>query len=175
MTPTKEQKWFVATVRPRHEATAARGLEMRGIEPFFPTYQVHRDKVGARRILRQPLFAGYVFCRFAREQRSAVLKTPGITSIVGFGGVAVPVPDPEIERVRILAESGLAVRPWPFVDCGDAVRIEDGPLRGVEGIVVGFKDDCRLVVRVTMLRRAVAVSIDRGAIARLHRGDFLRA
>jgi transcription antitermination factor NusG len=164
----EEAHWFVATVKPQHEATVAQGLDLRGIEQFSPTYETRRAHERAeRRILRRALFPGYVFCRFDRTDRTAVVKTPGVTSIVGFGGVAIPVPDEEVERVRAMVGSGFPVRPWPFLEAGARVRIEKGPLCGLEGIVVRQKDDYHLVVSVTFLRRSVAVSLDAESIAPL--------
>jgi transcription antitermination factor NusG len=57
-------------------------------------------------------------------------------------------------------ESGLPSRPWPFLQVGNKVRIEYGPLSGVEGILVGFKAHQRLVLSVTLLQRSVAVQVD---------------
>jgi len=41
------------------------------------------------------------------------------------------------------------------------VRVECGPLQGVEGIFVNEKNTCRLIVSVEILRRSVAVEVDR--------------
>jgi transcription antitermination factor NusG len=87
-----------------------------------------------------------------------------VTSIVGFGGIAVPVPDEEVARVKTMIASGLPVQPWPYLEEGDPVRIEKGPLRGLEGIVVSHENDYRLVVNVTFLQRSVSVSVDRAAL-----------
>ncbi len=49
------------------------------------------------------------------------------------------IPDAEIERVRRMVESGLLVTPYPYVQVGQPVLIERGPLSGVEGILVEVK------------------------------------
>jgi hypothetical protein len=41
------------------------------------------------------------------------------------------------------------------------VRIEDGPLAGLEGILVETPKRQRVVVSLTLLRRSVAVAIER--------------
>jgi hypothetical protein len=40
------------------------------------------------------------------------------------------------------------------------VKIEYGPLCGVEGILLGFRGHQRLVISVTLLQRSVAVQVD---------------
>jgi transcription antitermination factor NusG len=111
-----------------------------------------------------PVFSNYVFCRFAPATRAGVLKTPGVRSLVGFGGCPAPVPDAEIEAIRKAVGSGLPVEPWPFVRAGDRVRVLDGPLRGLDGLLVSGANKTRVVVSVELLQRSVAVEIDRAAL-----------
>jgi transcription antitermination factor NusG len=165
MTGTEDQQWFVATVKHQHEAAVAYGLQAHGIEQFCPTYELRRaDPRADRRLSRVPLFPRYVFCRFDRLQRATVLKTPGVISLISFGGAPAVVANEEIQRVQLMAASGRRLEPWSYLDQGDRIRIERGPLRGVEGIVVELKGDCRLVVSVTLLQRSVAVTLDRDTV-----------
>ena len=46
---------------------------------------------------------------------------------------------------------------------GSKVRLQDGPLRGLEGIMVEDKKT-RLILSLTLLQRSVAVEIDRAWI-----------
>lgn len=89
-----------------------------------------------------------------------MLTTPGVRQIMGIGKTPIPVPEGEIAAVRAIVASGLAARPWPYVDVGDRVRLRSGALEGVEGILVAAKTHHRLVVSVEILRRSVAVEID---------------
>jgi transcription antitermination factor NusG len=166
MESANDRQWFVATVKPQHEATVAQGFNLREMEQFSPTYEIHRqNRQASRRTLRPPLFPGYVFCRFARLERAAVLKTPGVTSIVSFGGNPVAIPEREIERVRTMVASGLAVQPRTYLEQGSTVLIESGPLRGVEGIVVEARGDYSIVVSITLLQRSVSVRIEREMVS----------
>lgn len=163
-----ERHWYVATVKPMHDGAVANGLEARGLQPFAPTYQIARSHIRAdRRVMAPPLFPGYVFCRFNRIERAEVLKTPGVTAIVGFGGLPAQVPLDEIERLRALVSSGKGVQPCPFLSVGDRVRVDRGPLKGVEGLVLQIKGDWRLVVGVTLLQRSVSAIIERDVITPL--------
>jgi hypothetical protein len=47
---------------------------------------------------------------------------------------------------------------------GQKARIERGALAGLEGVLIREKDGIRVVVSVELLRRAVAVEIDRDMI-----------
>jgi transcription antitermination factor NusG len=56
------------------------------------------------------------------------------------------------------------VQPWPYLTAGDRVRLEDGPLAGIEGILLREKTQCRVVVSVELLQRSVAVEIGRESV-----------
>ena len=58
--------------------------------------------------------------------------------------------------------SGLLVAPWPFLEVGQTVLIERGPLTGVEGILQEIKKKTfRLVVSIRLLQRSVSAEVDR--------------
>jgi transcription antitermination factor NusG len=88
------------------------------------------------------------------------LTTPGVAAIVGNGKAPVAVSDVEVAALKGLVRSGLDAEPWPYLEIGSRVRIEEGPLYGVEGVLLTFKQQYRLVLSVTLLRRSVAVEVD---------------
>jgi transcription antitermination factor NusG len=70
----------------------------------------------------------------------------------------------EISAVQALVSSGLPAEPYPYLEVGQKVRIESDALRGVEGILLAFKGSQRIVVSVSLLRRSVALEIDRARV-----------
>ena len=153
--------WFAVRVRSHHEHTAAMHLVDRGYEEFTPSYTVERRWSDRKKEIEQYLFPGYVFCRVDPQNRLPVLSAPGVVGLVGCGRIPVPIPDDEIERIRRMVQSGLLVSPWPFLEAGQTVLIERGPLTGLEGILEEVKGKCRLVVSINLLRRSVSAEVDR--------------
>jgi transcription antitermination factor NusG len=153
--------WFALRVRSNYEHVAALHLRDRGFEEFSPTYKTERQWSDRKKQIEMPLFRGYVFCRLNPEDRLPVLTIPGTVGLVGFGKGPAAVPDHEIEGVRRMIGSGLLVAPWPFLQVGQPVLIERGPLTGVEGIIQEVKKTFRLVVSIPMLQRSVSAEIDR--------------
>jgi hypothetical protein len=84
----------------------------------------------------RPLFAGYVFCRTSGDAVVTIVSTPGVIRIVGDGIRPLAVAAEEIESIRRIVSAGAAAEPWPFLESGTRVRIEDGTLRGTEGVIV---------------------------------------
>ncbi|HEV2198905.1 MAG TPA: UpxY family transcription antiterminator [Bryobacteraceae bacterium] len=157
--------WYALSVKHQHERTVETALVEQGFEAFSPTYSSRRQWSDRAKEIALPLFAGYAFCRFPNEAKTQVLRTPAIWRVVEFGGRPAAVADAEIEALRSIVASGLPVRPWPHLKPGDRVRIERGPLRGVEGVLIREKDALEFIVGVEMLQRSVAVRIEGAAVA----------
>ncbi|HEY1754854.1 MAG TPA: UpxY family transcription antiterminator [Bryobacteraceae bacterium] len=153
-------QWFALRVRSNFEQPVSDQLSAKGVERFLPTYRSRRIWSDRIRELRLPLFPGYIFCHIPAEERSLVLATTGVVSMLGVQGQPLPIDDAEIEAVRKMVESQSLVEPWPFLRIGQRVKVCRGPMTGVEGILLRVKDSCRLVVSVTLLGRSVAAEID---------------
>jgi transcription antitermination factor NusG len=141
------------------------------MEQFLPLYCTRRFWSDRIQELELPLFRGYVFCRFPLSYRTSVLRTEGIRSIVKFGNVPVPISDKEIEDIKILTVSRRPLLPLPYLTVGQSVRVIDGPLRNLEGVLVRVKDSWRLAISVFLLQRSVTVEIDRTAVVSLRNSD----
>jgi transcription antitermination factor NusG len=154
-------QWFALQIRSQHEKIVASTLREKGYEEFLPLCQIKRRWSDRVKRLEAPLFPGYVFCRFDVQKRLPILVTPGVRSIIGVGKIPLPIDDSEIAALQSIVKSGLPAEPWPFLKIGQRVRIEQGSLEGIEGILLTPKNSYRLIVSVTLLQRSVAVEIDR--------------
>jgi transcription antitermination factor NusG len=157
---TVKYPWFALQVRSRHESCVADYLNGQGYEWFLPLYKSRKRWSDRIKEVESPLFPGYLFCRFNQHDRLPILKTPGVIQIVGFNRVPAVVEESEISALQTLMAAGVPNHPCAFLELGDKVRIESGPLRGLEGILMDFKGHHRLVLSVTLLQRSVAVEID---------------
>jgi transcription antitermination factor NusG len=154
-------RWYALQVRTRREGSIEALLLNKGYRTFLPTWTIHRHLGGGVKQVNSPLFPGYIFCQFDARDRLPILVTPGVLSVVGRGRVPVPVEDSEISAVEAMVASGLPTEPCPFLEVGQRVRIEDGALCGLEGILTSFRGRQKIVVSVTLLKRSVALEIDR--------------
>lgn len=151
--------WFALRVKPRAERVVADVLDGKGYEYFLPMHRERRKWSDRVKTVETPLFGGYVFCRFDVQHRLPILTSPGVLHVVSIGKVPEPIPDEEIASLQVLANSGLALESWPYLQIGEQVRIVGGPLAGASGIVQSVKDRDRLVVSVSLLQRSVAVVV----------------
>jgi len=157
--------WFAILARTSREKTASLVLESAGYECFVPTSKYTRRWSDRTKEIEVPLFPGYFFCRMNPLNRLPVLMTPGVIQIVGIGKTPIPVEEEEIAAIQRVGKNGLATMPWPYLQVGHVARIEDGPLRGMTGIVIKIKSGLKLVLSINLLQRSVAVEIDRSWIS----------
>ena len=162
-------QWYALHVRSRQERVVEQSLIKKGYSAFSPLYRSRRNRADRTVELDLPLFPGYIFCQFDPRLRLPILKTPGIVAIVGSGNIPEPIEDIEIssiQKITMVAED--LVMPWPFFREGQRVRIEAGPLCGVEGKLIRARNHSKLVVSVTLLQRSVAVEIDEESMTPLY-------
>ena len=152
--------WFAIQTRARYEHYVATQLRGKGYELLLPLYNCRRRWSDRIKEVELPLFPGYLFCRFDLLNRLPILMTPGVFRVVGIGRNPLPVDDAEIAAIQAAIRSGLPSQPWPFLQIGQRVKVEFGPLRGLEGILISLKGRHRLVLSVTLLQRSMAVEVD---------------
>jgi transcription antitermination factor NusG len=153
--------WFALRVKSRAEKIVSTIARHKGFEEFLPLYQSRRRWSDRFQSVELPLFPGYVFCRLNPEFRLPVLTIPGVMNFVGIGKVPAPIDDAEIAAIQKAIGSGLLAQPYPFLEVGQRVRLEEGPLAGLEGFLVEVRKQQRIVVSLSLLKRSVAVEIDR--------------
>lgn len=165
LTPAAEHPWFALSVRSRHEKIVATYLEGMGYPRYLPLYRSQHAWSDRVKDLDLPLFAGYVFSQFDPVRRLPILTIPGVLSVVSFGQGPQPVDSAELDAIRRISESGVPAEPWPFLKVGQRIRVERGPLAGIEGVLVQMRSQSRIVVSLSLLQRSVVTTIDRDCIS----------
>jgi len=154
-------RWFAVWTRSRHEQVVRDQLEQKHIDAFLPTITRWSRWKDRKKKIDWPLFPGYCFARFDPDEALPVLKCSGVVNIVGFEGKPAPIPEVELESIRVLVGSDLQYDPCPLIREGMMVEVVHGPLRGVFGRLMR-KDSsrARLVLSVDLIGQAVSVEVD---------------
>lgn len=92
--------------------------------------------------------------------RLQVLKIDGVVRILGQGGRIEPVAQQEVEALQQLLQTTSRCLAHPLLREGSWVRVKRGALQGLEGLLVGMKNQTRLVLSVTLLSQSVSAEID---------------
>jgi transcription antitermination factor NusG len=163
--------WFAVQVAPQHEQKVAKLLECGGFEHFLPTYKSRRQWSDRIKIITQPLFPGYIFCRSSRSRTPAILSIRAVNKIVSFGGKLCAIADEEITTLRKLVSTGTDPRPFPYLSAGQQVRIiQEGSLFGIVGMLKKVKNCTRLVISVEMITKSISIEVDGRDVAPVNAG-----
>lgn len=157
-------EWYAFRVRPRHEKSVTLQLHEKGEECFLPLIKESRRWAKRLSHVELPLIPGYVFCRSYRFALLPVLKTPGVMDVVRTGRSPASIPAEEINALDRAINASLRVEPYPYFEIGHKLEICRGPLAGVPGTVIEYRNTKRLILSVSILRRSVLVHVDLTAV-----------
>lgn len=155
--------WFAIHVKSRHESQVNERLSGSGIDTFLPTIVRLNTWKDRNKLVKLPLFAGYLFVHIKRNHNTllTVLRTKGVVRILGnSSGDPEPVPEDQILFLRKLVEIKTSLDPYPYLQEGQRVRIKRGPLAGIEGILVEKSGLHKLILSVDILRQSTSLRID---------------
>jgi len=153
--------WFAAYTRCNHERVVNKLLTDKGINTFLPTIIVPSRRKDRKILIKRPLFPNYLFVELDEVQDNwlKTFRTPGLVKICG-NGRPMPVPDEEIESIRIFVNSDRNLYPLPYLQVGMRVRVISGPLAGAIGILIKEnRKKRRLVVSVELMGQSVAATL----------------
>ena len=162
--PALGPQWYALYTRSHCEQLVYDQLQAQGLALFLPTLAVWSRRGGHRHRLAVPMFPGYLFLQHVLDKASylRVRQARGLVRILGerWDRLAT-IPEGEILAIRRVLQAELPVVPHPYLREGQRVRITQGPLAGVEGILLqGKPHKGLLVLSVDLLQRSVAVEVD---------------
>jgi transcription antitermination factor NusG len=162
-----EGRWSVLHVITNHEKRVTQHLAARSAEHYLPVYS-QRSRWTDRVVqLERPLFAGYVFVRFAPEARLSVVSIPGVLRLLG-NTERDTVSEVEMSRIREGLASGCSLRPHPAVALGSQVRVLRGVFEGAMGVVSDFRRQCRVVMAISATGQCFSLEVGLEDLEILH-------
>ena len=155
--------WFVIWAESRAEKKVEQRLAALGLSPWLPIVRERHRWSDRWRNVDCPLFPGYLFARAESADWSQILRTPGVLTVITEGGKPALLSDSFIASLRDAIERDGAV-PEPVAEVmlyepGDEVVVQEGPLRGVRGVVRERRSQRQLVLWVAEIGRGVAFTI----------------
>ena len=164
MQPDKSN-WYAVLSKSRQEQNALENLQRQGFECFLPMaenpYQ-RRSKKHLRIV--EPLFPRYLFLKADATQQNLVpvRSTKGVMNMVRFGIELAVVPESVIHAIKMSqnAETGLIKIDPVTIKAGDKVRVFDGPLAGISGVVQETNSNNRAMILMELLGRPTTVQVD---------------
>ena len=156
-----EKSWYVLRVRSQAECLVHLVLHQKQFEVFNPTFQALSIRRDRRKVLTRPIFNGYMFVRtqLNPECHLEILKTPGVIEILKSPSGPTPVPDEQIENVRLMEKHVGACFFGTDFEVGDSVFVKEGPLTGLRGVIDRL-DRKKLHIHVDAIPGSVMIDVE---------------
>ena len=161
--------WYCVHTRPQREKQVVEQLaKLSSVEVYFPRLQLQKTIRRVRRQVIEPLFPRYLFCRFdiAFSYR-AVRYAHDVIDLVSFGPQPAVVADQLIRDMRSWVGEENLLTAKPVFSPGDRVQIANGPMQGLQAVVLeGHSDSERVAVLLSILGSDARMTIDRSQLAK---------
>jgi len=152
--------WYLVHTKPRQEFRALANLQDQGFECWLPQWRAQRVLQRKLTVVEEPLFPRYLFIQVADGVNwSPVKSTPGVTTIVRFGGVPGRVPPHVIEALQDEEALRLAAPVAPRFVHGQPVRITAGPFAGVKALFDIPDGEARALVLIELLSKPARLPV----------------
>ena len=161
--------WYVLHTRSRFENVVTDGLLKKSMHVFLPKVLVRSRRRDRKKMIRQPLFPGYIFVNtdLNPAEHVEILKTIGAVRLIGNRGGPIPVADQTVESLKIMVSTDFPVSTGSRFKQGDAVIVVHGPFVGVSGVFSRYRGKGRVIVHVEALGQFAAVEVDEDDIEKL--------
>lgn len=146
-------KWYAVYTRSKAEKKVNRELTKKGVETYLPLLREKRQLSDRIKIIERPLLPGYVFVKISNKEYYDVLVTYGAIRYVCFDGKPTPIPDCQIEDLKLFIENRdckIEVTS-EHIGKGDLIKVVNGPLKNVAGEVVEIRGKRRILLRFDSL------------------------
>ena len=160
---TNGRKWYAAYTNSRAEKKVLKELKQQGIEAYLPLQKRLKQWSDRRKWIEEPLIRCYIFVKIDKRDYYRVLNTLGVVRYITFEGTAVPIPEDQIDVLRkiVATEADVEVTSEKFAP-GDKVKVVSGPMHGLEGELVDFRGNRRVMIKIEHIGQQLLVSIPAG-------------
>ncbi|MBK8842615.1 MAG: UpxY family transcription antiterminator [Saprospiraceae bacterium] len=162
MQDISENAWYAIKVKYKSEKIVLQQLDKKGVISYAPMRNY--TKRYKRKIVHHtvPILPCYLFVQIPAQDYIKVLETEYVYNFVKTGPQLRPVQDREIEILRRIEgiEEDLILTEVEY-GLGQSVKVSNGPLFGMKGIISQIKSKGKLVVNFDSLGIALQIEINK--------------
>lgn len=153
--------WYVLHTKSRFENVVHDGLNSKSMDVFLPKITVRSKRKDRKKMIRVPLFPGYVFVKsdLSAGHHLDIVKTVGAVKLVGNNLGPISVPKDTIASLKIMVASEQPVETGYDFSKGDRVVVIQGSFAGVTGVFDRYGGKGRIVVHIEALGQFAAVEV----------------
>lgn len=160
-------KWYPVYTHPRAEKKAYQALVNKGIEAYLPLRRQLKQWSDRKKWVDEPFIKSYLFVRINEHEQTDVLMTKGISRFIYFGGKISPMPDRQVDDLKLLMTSSLELEVTEEnLAPGEKIIIKAGPLKGMTGEVISYRSQKQLALRLESIGYSIIIHVAASLISR---------
>ena len=170
MEPIKaqEKKWFVLTIKPRHEKQISKFLTEINIENFVALKKQLRHWHDRKKWVEMPLFSRYIFIHTLEKDRHRVFEIPNTIKYLSLAGKICELSENEIARVKLLCSyKGEIKIEEGILHTGDQALINKGHFAGMFGQITMNKTKSKIKINLPSLGCFAEIEIDKKSVEKI--------
>ena len=156
-----QKGWCLIYTKPNHEKKVAKCLSECGVTCYLPLVRSLRTWHDRKKYIDTPLFPSYIFVYLTTLYDYYHCQScDGFLYFVSSGKKLAVVSDSIVNNIRIAVENGreMEVSTGSFQP-GNRLTVVSGPLAGLSGEMVQFKEKERILIRVNLLQRNILIAV----------------
>ncbi len=150
--------WCVAHVKPRCEKKLAQYCADWQIDYVLPLYDSLKSYPTKKIVFQKPYFPGYLFIHTSPEKHPFLKKCRHLARLIEVADQALFCK--QLEAVLLAISSDIDLLPMPEIKPGILVKIRNGPLKGVEGLVEERVGHCKVCLKMDFIGQGVALQVE---------------
>jgi len=160
-------KWYPVYTHPRSEKKAFEALVKKGIEAYLPLQRQLKQWSDRKKWVEEPFIKSYLFVHIKEHEQTEVLMTKGIARFIYFSGRITPMPDRQINELKLLIASPYELEVTEEdLQPGESIVIKAGPLKGLKGEIISYRSQKQLALRLENLGYSIIVHVSASLIGR---------
>jgi transcription antitermination factor NusG len=160
--PHEGRRWCALHTRARHEKKVHAACQHFGVPAYLPLRVSRTFSGGKVNTFQVPMFAGYVFAATGPGEIAELKRTNSVAQKIDAEDEIALLRD--LRSVQTVERTRLELELTPTFRRGQKVLVSEGPLAGVVGVVVRYKNRTRLQVAVDAIHQAILVEVAEAAL-----------
>jgi transcription antitermination factor NusG len=163
----RKPHWLAAYTKPRNEKKVYQRLVDAGYETFLPLQKKLKQWSDRKKIVEEPLLRSYIFVRITEKEYYYAIRIPGMVRYVTFEGKAAPIPDKQIDILKMLVGQQVEIEATDeIIEPGERVEIRFGTMTGFEGELVKHKGKNKVIIKLDHVSHLLLVTLPANYIAK---------
>ncbi len=168
----KERKWYALYTKSRNEKKVYQNLIEKNIETYLPVEKKLKQWSDRKKWVEEPMIRSYIFVKIFLYELQDVLQTPGVVTIIRFGGSPEAIPENQINTIKKILSNDIdyEISSEKF-EIGQKVEVASGKLKGIKGELINNLNKYKVLIRIESINQNLLVQINPTNLLKLENFD----